>query len=52
MGMLIVPIFVGRIFRDYEGVTAAVRAEWIFIGLGCVAVITAFTLRRVAKEIR
>ena len=45
MGMLLVPIFVGRIFRAFEGVQAAVRAEWIFIGLGCVAVIVSLLLR-------
>ncbi len=46
MGMLLVPIFVGRIFRAYEGVQAAVRAEWIFIGLGCLAVLVAVLLRK------
>ena len=46
MGMLLVPIFVGRIFRAYEGVQAAVRTEWIFIGLGCVAVLVAVLLRK------
>ena len=46
MGMLLVPIFVGRIFRAYEGVQAAVRAEWIFICLGCVAVLVAVLLRK------
>ena len=46
MGMLLVPIFVGRIFNAFEGVQAAVRAEWIFISLGCVAVVTAVLLRR------
>ena len=46
MGMLLVPIFVGRIFRAYEGVQAAVRAEWIFIGLGCVAVLVAVLLQK------
>ncbi|MBO7604151.1 MAG: MFS transporter [Bacteroidales bacterium] len=45
MGMLLVPIFVGRIFRAFEGVQAAVRAEWIFIGLGCVAVVVSLLLR-------
>ena len=51
MGMLIVPIFVGLIFNKYitadEGdairiaqeQTAAVGAEYIFIGLGVVAVV-------------
>ena len=50
MGMLLVPVFVGRIFRDFEGVTAAVRAEWIFIGLGCVAVVVALLLRRASRR--
>lgn len=46
MGMLLVPIFVGRIFKSVpdEGV-AAVHAEGIFIGLGVVAVLTAILLR-------
>ena len=50
MGMLLVPIFVGRIFRAYEGVQAAVRAEWIFIGLGCVAVTVSLLLRSKSKS--
>lgn len=47
MGMLLVPIFVGRIFQARSGVEAAVGAEWIFIGLGCAAVFTATLLQRV-----
>lgn len=46
MGMLIVPIFVGRIFRDSSGVIAAQRAEYIFIALGCIAVCVATMLMR------
>ena len=50
MGMLLVPIFVGRIFRNFEGETAAVRAEWIFIGLGCVAVLVSVLLRYASRR--
>lgn len=50
MGMLLVPIFVGRIFQAHSGVEAAVGAEWIFIGLGCVAVLTATLLKKVGLE--
>ena len=46
MGMLLVPIFVGRIFRSQSGVQAAVNAEFIFIGLGCAAVAVALLLVR------
>ena len=52
MGMLLVPIFVGRIFQARTGVEAAVGAEWIFIGLGCAAVLISLLLRRVASEIK
>lgn len=50
MGMLLVPIFVGRIFKTRSGVDAAVAAEWIFIGLGCVAVIVAVLLRGASRR--
>lgn len=50
MGMLLVPIFVGRIFKADSGVTAAVRAEYIFIALGCVAVCVAFLLLRSSRR--
>ncbi len=52
MGMLLVPIFVGRIFQARSGVDAAVGAEWIFIGLGCAAVLVSVLLRRVGTELR
>ena len=52
MGMLLVPIFVGRIFQARSGVEAAVGAEWIFIGLGCAAVFVSLLLRRIATEIK
>lgn len=52
MGMLLVPIFVGGIFTKYiieagnpaQELLAAVRAEYIFIGLGIVAVIVSVLL--------
>lgn len=50
MGMLLVPIFVGNIFKAYEGVEAATRAEYIFIGLGCLAVIVAIVLIRASAK--
>ena len=50
MGMLLVPIFVGRIFKTDSGVSAAVSAEYIFIALGCVAVGVAFLLLRSSKR--
>ncbi len=46
IGMLLVPIAVGKIFDSYQGVQAATRAEYIFIFLGCVAVLTALLLKR------
>ena len=50
MGMLLVPIAVGRIFNAHTGTSAAVRAEYIFISLGCVAVITSLLLRSSASK--
>ncbi|MBO6169879.1 MAG: MFS transporter [Bacteroidales bacterium] len=55
MGMLLVPVFVGRIFNAREGVDAAVHAEYIFIGLGIIAVAVAGLLRsssRMHPELR
>lgn len=49
MGMLLVPIFVGRIFKLFEGVVAAERAERIFIGLGIFAVVLAVLLRHSSR---
>lgn len=48
MGMLCVPIFVGRIFADtaLDEVTRAVRSEYIFIGLAVVAIAVSLLLRR------
>ena len=46
MGMLLVPVFVGRIFKAREGVEAAVHAEYIFIGLGIAAIVVAFLFSR------
>lgn len=50
MGMLLVPVFVGRIFMNGSGTDAAVKAEFIFIGLGCLAVIVATMLMRSSKR--
>ena len=50
MGMLLVPIFVGRIFKTDSGVSAAVSAEYIFIGLGCAALAVAFLLLRSSRR--
>ncbi len=50
MGMLLVPVFVGRIFRNDSGVAAAVKAEYIFIALGCIAVCVAVLLFRSSKR--
>lgn len=50
MGMLVVPIFVGRIFKSLDGIEAAVRAEYIFIGLGCTAVAVAAMLMRSSRR--
>ena len=52
MGMLLVPVFVGRIFRNMvteagnriQEINAAVHAEFIFIGLGTAAVVIAALL--------
>ena len=52
MGMLLVPIFVGRIFKTtvteagnrMQEISAAVNAEYIFIGLGIAAIATACLL--------
>lgn len=50
MGMLLVPVFVGQIFKHESGATAAVHAEYIFIGLGCIAVLIAVMLSRSSKK--
>jgi len=50
MGMLLVPIFVGRIFKAFEGVVAAERAERIFISLGIIAVVLAVLLRHASRR--
>lgn len=55
MGMLIVPIFVGRIFKnvslsDHSDVFAAVNAELIFILLGVLSICVALMLLRASKR--
>ena len=44
MGMLLVPIFVGGILERNSGVEAAVKAEYIFIALGIVAITVSLLL--------
>ena len=51
MGMLLVPIFVGGIFKkSLSQQTAAVSAEFIFIGLGLLAIGTALLLSFSSKK--
>lgn len=58
MGMLLVPVFVGKIFKNMitdagnkaQEINAAVNAEFIFIGLGIAAVIVAITLIRASRR--
>ena len=50
MGMLTVPIFVGRIFNNATGVAAANRAELIFIGLGIAATLVAAFLKASSRK--
>lgn len=45
MGLLVIPIFVGRIFKAQEGIAAATHAEYIFIGLGILALVVAALLK-------
>ena len=52
MGMMIVPIFIGRIFKNtitesgnaLQEVSAAIHAEYIFILLGVIAIIVSILL--------
>ena len=51
MGMLLVPIFVGRVFKaEASTLVAAVRAEYIFIGLGVIAIIVALLFYASARR--
>ena len=51
MGMLLVPIFVGKVFSsETSAVTAAVRAEYIFITLGVVAIAVALLFLASARR--
>src|SRR5574344_205165 len=58
MGMLLVPIFVGGILKRYiidannvsQQVSAAVHAEYLFIGLGIVAVTVSILLAKSSKQ--
>ena len=58
MGMLLVPIFVGGILKKYiidannisQQVSAAVHAEYLFVGLGVVAVTVSILLAKSSKQ--
>ena len=52
MGMMLVPIFVGRIMTKYVGddIAAAVHSEYIFISLGVVAITVAVFLYFNSKQ--
>lgn len=50
MGMLLVPVIVGKIFENAAPVLAAVRAEYVFIALGCVACVVACLLVRESRK--
>lgn len=50
MGMLLVPIFVGRIIQNNKGVTGAVYSEILFIGLAVVAIVVSFMLSRSSEN--
>ena len=52
MGMMIVPIFIGRIFKNtitesgnaLQEVSAAIQAEYVFVLLGIVSIVVAILL--------
>ena len=51
VGLFFVPRIVGGIFASSRGLEAAARVEWLFIGLGTVAVIVAFALEKKSENI-
>lgn len=51
VGLFFVPRIVGGIFASSRGLEAAARVEWLFIGLGTVAVIVAFALKKKSENI-
>jgi len=50
MGMLLVPIVAGKVFEQNAPVTAAVRAEYVFIALGVTACVVAGLLVRSSRK--
>lgn len=52
MGMMLVPIFVGRIMSNgaYEEVEKSVHSEYIFIALGIIAITVATLLKFNSKK--
>lgn len=51
VGLFFVPKIVGGIFASSRGLEAVARVEWLFIGLGTVAVIVAFALKKKSENI-
>lgn len=50
MGMLLVPIFVGKIIQHNKGIAGAVYSEVLFIGLAVVAIVVSFMLSRSSEN--
>lgn len=51
VGLFFVPKIVGGIFASSQGLEAVAKVEWLFIGLGTVAVIVAFALKKKSENI-
>ena len=50
MGLLLVPVFVGRMFREQSSYAAAMSAECLFIVLGVIAVAVAVIFRSLSLQ--
>lgn len=50
MGMMLVPIIIGQILNKYSGIEAAVKAEYVFILLGIVAISVSLLLYFSSKK--